>query len=650
MFRYFRPFSTFTLTSHRTCWDPTESLNLSHPVLVLLEKCRTRDHFKQILAQMMRVHLTTHTFPMSRLIYFSAISYPENLDMAILLFNRYTRPNLYIYNTMISALSLSNQSFLLYNSMLQSYIYPDKHTFLYLLKASKCLSEVKQTHSHAIVTGFVSYSYFQNSLMKMYLEYGQMSLARLVFQQMSIGDAVPYNVMILGLARKGHSLEVLQLFHDMVGSSLDPDEFTMVALLMCCGQLGNMLLGKSVHAWIERRQLFSACNLILGNALLDMYVKCEEMKIARRVFDQFVDKDIISWNTMIAGYAKIGEMELSSTFFDLMPSKDLVSWNSLIEGYRERGDCSSVMNIFNQMLIENVCPDKVTVISVVRAAAESGTLDQGRWIHGWVVRNGMELDAFLGSALIDMYCKCGNIERALIVFEMATERDVTLWTAMISGFAFHGHGGKALELFWEMQKELRPNEVTFVAVLTACSHCGMVEPGLEIFNSMKKNYGIEPGVEHYGCLVDLLGRAGRLADAKDVIEKMPIKPSGSVWGAMLSACKAYGDVELAETALMELLKLEPEKEGGYVLLSNIYAAFGRWTFSDKIREIMGTRGVKKTAGCSSLVVNGIVHRFIAEDKQHPRWIEIHAILLCLRREMKSEPTVSSEYMQESYLN
>ncbi|KAJ4969143.1 hypothetical protein NE237_015844 [Protea cynaroides] len=644
MYRYFRSFCTST--SHRTCWDPTESLNLSHPVLFLLEKCRTRDHFKQILAQMMRIHLTTHTFPMSRLIYFSAASYPENLDMAILLFNHYTQPNLYIYNTMISALSFSNQSLLLYNSMLQSYIYPDKHTFLYLLKACKCLSEVKQIHSHAIVTGFVSYGYFQNSLMKMYLGYGQMSLAHLVFQQMPIGDAVPYNIMILGHARKGHGLEALQLFHDMVGSSVDPDEFTMVALLMSCGQLGNMLLGKAVHAWIERRRLFSACNLILGNALLDMYVKCEEMKIARRVFDKFVDKDIISWNTMLAGYAKIGEMELSSTFFGLMPSKDLVSWNSIIEGYGQKGDCPSVMNMFKRMLIENVCPDKVTIVSVVHAAAEAGTVDQGRWIHGWVVRSGMKLDAFLGSALIDMYCKCGSIERALIVFSRITERDVTMWTAMISGFAFHGHGSKALELFWEMQKELGPNEVTFVAVLTACSHCGMVEQGLKIFNSMKKNYGIEPGVEHYGCLVDLLGRAGRLADAKDVIDKMPIKPSGSIWGAMLSACKAHGDVELAETALIELLKLEPEEEGGYVLLSNIYAAFGRWSFSDKIREIMVTRGVKKTAGCSSLVVNGVVHRFVAEDKQHLRWIEIHAILICLRSEMKSEPRFSSEYIEE----
>jgi pentatricopeptide repeat protein len=285
------------------------------------------------------------------------------------------------------------------------------------------------------------------------------------------------------------------------------------------------------------------------------------------------------------------------------------------------------------MVMEKVIPDTVTMISLVSAATESGALDQGRWAHGWVIRMQIKLDAFLGSALIDMYCKCGSIERASRVFKEINKKDVTVWTTMITGLAFHGYGSKALELFSEMQEDVSPDDVTFVSVLSACSHSGLVDQGIKVFSSMT-DYGIEPGVEHYGCLVDLLARSGRLSEAKDIIDQMPMKPSRSIWGAMLNACQAQGDVELAEIASRELLNLDPEEEGGYTLLSNIYAASGRWSYSKKIRETMESRGVKKTAGCSSLVVDGVVHNFISADKCHPGWVDISSILNCLKNEMK----------------
>lgn len=633
--------------SQRVEWDPTVSLALKHATLILLEKCSTRDHFKQILAQIMRTNLIGQTFPMSRLILFSAITHPENLDMAVLLFRHHTpHPNLYIYNTMISALSLSlNQSFAFYNSLLSSCIYPDRSTFLFLLQASKFLSQVMQIHCHAIITGSFSYGYLQNTLMKMYLENEKMGLAYQVFQQMAAPDAVSFNIMIFGYAKKGHNIEALKFLHEMVGLGLKPDEFTMLGLLICCGRLGDAQLGKSVHAWIERRGLIKSSNLILNNALLDMYVKCKELRIAQSIFNVIVRKDTISWNTMIAGYAKVGNLEIAHNFFEDMPCRDLVSWNSIIAGYAQKGDCLMVQRLFENMVAENIWPDFVTIINLVSAAAEIGALHHGRWIHGWVVRMQMKIDAFLGSAFIDMYWKCGSIKRACMVFREVTEKDVTVWTTMITGFAFHGYGSKALQLFYEMQEYVMPNQVTFVAVLTACSHSGFVSQGLRIFNSMKERYGIEPGVEHYGCLVDLLGRSGRFSEVKDVIEMMPMKPSRSIWGAVLSACRAYGNIEIAEIAGKELLKLEPEKEGGYVLLSNIYATSGRWKHSDKIREIMESRGVKKTAGCSSVVVDGIIHEFVAADKRHPRWIEIQSILFCLKSEMKLGTDFLLEYLQ-----
>ncbi|KAI3948554.1 hypothetical protein MKW92_039229 [Papaver armeniacum] len=571
-----RLFSSVSAPS-KSSWDPTVSLTLSYPTLVLLEKCRTRNHFKQILAQMIRIRLVTETFPMSRLLLFSAVSYPENLDIATILFDHYTpRPNLFIYNTMISALSFSStQTFSLYNSMLRSYLSPDEKTLISLIKGSNYLSEGKQIHCHAIVTGLSSCVYLLNSLIKLYSEHGQMALADQVFQQVPRLDTISFNIMIAGYVWNSCSLKALDLFHDMVSAGLSPDDFTMVSLLMSCGRLRNIHLGNSVHAWILRRTV-SGFSLVLSNALLDMYVKCGNLVLARRVFDASPKKDIVSWNTVIAGYVKVGEVEVAHGLFDEMPVRDLVSWNSIIAGYAQRGNLPTVMDIFNGMIFQKVVPDKFTIVSLVCSAAKASSLGQGRWVHGWIVRRHMKLDAFLGSALVDMYCKCGGIEAAVAVFKMITVKDVTLWTSLIAGFGSHGYGKQALEYFCKMQENLKPNQ------------------GLRIFNTMKENYGIEPGVEHYGCLIDLLARAGKLSEAKRVIDNMTMKPSS----------QAHGNVEMAEAASTELLKLEPEKEGGYILLSNMYAADGNWGHSNKIREIMGNRGLKKTAGCSKLVVGG----------------------------------------------
>lgn len=593
---------------------------------------------------MMRAGLIGQTFPMSRLLLFSAVTHSENSDMAILLFHHYTPyPNLFIYNTMISALSFEKSwSFSLYNSMLNSGTFPDKHTLLHLLQASQYVSEVKQIHGHAVVTGFFSYGYLKNSLIKLYSGKGSRRLAHQVFCEMSTRDVVAFNIMIVGHAKEGFCSEAIKLFREMVSLDLEPDEFTMLGLLVACGLSSDSQLGKSVHAWIERRKISCSSNLILGNALLDMYVKCQELDTALRIFKSLLAKDIITWNTIIAGCAKAGELELGLSFFNEMPRKDIVSWNSIIAGFSQKGDHKMVMKQFNSMIVENVRPNNISMVCLISSAAGIGSLDHGRCIHGLVVRMKMKVDAFLGSALIDMYCKCGSVERAFLVFQRLKNKDVTAWTAMITGYAFHGYGSRALNLFSDMQRYVMPNDVTLVAVLTACSHCGLVDEGLDLFYCMKGKFGIEPGVEHYGCLVDLLGRSGKLAEAKDVIERMPMEPSRSIWGAILSACRARGNMELAEIALKELLKLEPEKEGGYVLLSNIYAACEKWNQSDTIRGVMDSKGVKKTAGCSSVIVDGLVHNFTAAASRHPRWLDIFSILHSLNSEMKPDADLPSD--------
>lgn len=645
MYRYGRGIRLLSSasTSKRINWDPTVDLKLNHPSLILLEKCNSRIQFQQILGHMMRNNLVGQTFPMSRLLFFSAVSHPENLELAILLFNHFTPyPNLYIFNTMILGFSFSTEkAFSIYSSMIQNGTYPDRQTFLYLLQTTKFVAEVKQIHCHALVFGLLSKEeYLQNSLIKSYIDNGCFECARQLFDEMSDRDIVSYNIMIVGFAKMGDILGVLELFHDMGSRGLGPDDITMLGLLLLCGQLGEAKLGKSVHAQIEKSN--GSSNLILYNALLDMYVKCNEVKLARKVFDGPMEKDTVSWNTIIAGYAKVGELELACEVFNQIPTRDIVSWNSLVSGYAQNGDYVIVKSLFTRMFAENVKPDMVTMVNLISAVAEMGALDEGRWIHGLAVKMQTKINAFSGSALIDMYCKCGSIERAFVVFNQISEKDVTTWTTMITGFAFHGYGNKALELFSNMQTETKPNDVTFVSVLAACSHSGLVDEGLKIFSSMKNRYSIEPGVEHYGCLVDLLCRSGRLLDAIGVIEKMPMEPSQSIWGAVLSACRMHRNMELAERALMELLKLEPEKEGGYVLLSNVYATCGRWSYLDSIREVMNRRGVKKIAGCSSVVVDGMVHDFTAASKQHPRWMDICSMLSFLTSESRLEANVPSQ--------
>ncbi|XP_054806604.1 pentatricopeptide repeat-containing protein At3g04750, mitochondrial isoform X2 [Prosopis cineraria] len=639
MYRYGLGIRFFSLGSHssRTAWDPTVSLQLNYPSLVLLEKCSSRSHLKQVLGQIMRSNLIGQTFPMSRLLVFSAISHPENLDMATVLFEHFTpHPNLFIYNTMISALSFStSQSFALYNAMLRDHVLPDKHTLCRLLHSTKCMAETKQIHCHAIVTGLFPQGYLQNTLIKVYLDNRNLEIALRLLHHMRAPDSVSFNITIVGFAKHGFGAKALQLFHRMVNLGVEPDDFTILGLIVSCRELRNVKLGKSVHAWIQRRKDIGSSYLILWNALLDMYLKFKELELARKTFNQLAKKDVISWNTLIVGCVKSGELKLAHDFFDQMPCRDLVSWNSLIAGYAQNGYYSMVVELIKSMLAHNVSPDRLTMVSFICAAAEIGVLDQGKSVHGWVIKKTRKMDAFTGSALIDMYCKCGNVKSALTIFQELPKKDVVVWTTMITGFAFHGLGSKALELFAEMQKSVKPNEVTFVAILTACAHSGLVDQGIKVFHDMKAIFDIEPRVEHYGCLVDLLGRSGRLAEAKVVLDTMPMKPSRSVWGAMLSACRGHGNVELAEMALTKLLDLEPDKEGAYILLSNVYAACGRWSYSDHIREFMEGKGLKKTVGLSSVSIDGAIHNFVASDMRRlPSWEEMQHVCNFLNRHLQ----------------
>jgi pentatricopeptide repeat protein len=310
-------------------------------------------------------------------------------------------------------------------------------------------------------------------------------------------------------------------------------------------------------------------------------------------------------------------------------------WSAMITGYALSGNSREALKLFYQMQLTNMKPDLATVKSLVPACAHLAALQPGTWMHGYLIKSGFESDVSVGTALVDMYGKYGSIDMARKLFDIMHERDVVSWSAIIAGYGMQGYGENALELFSQMQKTgLSPDHVTFVCVLSACSHAGLLDEGWQIFDSMVRDYDIMPSVEHYACMVDLLGRVGRLDDAEDFIKKMPLKPDAGVWGALPGACRIHCNVELGGRVAEQLFYLEPDNAGHYVLLSNMYAAAGSWDDVAKVRTMMKDKGLKMTPGCTLVEINNRVHQFIADDRSHPHSDEIYATLKSLAGQMK----------------
>ncbi|RZC59478.1 hypothetical protein C5167_006784 [Papaver somniferum] len=310
-----------------------------------------------------------------------------------------------------------------------------------------------------------------------------------------------------------------------------------------------------------------------------------------------------------------------------MCQRNVVSWTAMIMGYVKQKKYSEGLALFHRMQIEGVEINEFTLVNVLSACAHLGAFEMGKWVHGYIHKNGVFLNPTLATALIDMYMKCGYVDKASQVFDKLTERSVSTWNSIIGGLAMHGYGESALERFKKMLRTgKKPDHITFIGVLSACTHSGMVEKGQEHFNSMTRDFEIEPHIKHYGCLVDLLGRAGYLEEAYEIMKNMPIKRNGVLWGTLLNACSAHGDVELAEIAMERLIELEPFNDGNYVIMSNLYASKGQWEEVIKMRRFMKDRGILKTPGCSWIEVNNVIHEFVVGDGRHPRSEEIYSML------------------------
>lgn len=339
---------------------------------------------------------------------------------------------------------------------------------------------------------------------------------------------------------------------------------------------------------------------------------------------------------MLTGYAKQGKLADARELFDRMPERNVVSWSTLISMYAQFGRFKEALDAFNEMQVYGIQPNQAAVVGALSACGSLGALDQGMWIHAFARRNTMELNRILGTALIDMYAKCGRIESAMEVFELMPERDVFAFTAMISGLSNNGCIEEALGLFSRMEEErMRPNEVTFICTLSACARIGFVDRGRTIFESMDGVYDIKPGVEHYGCLVDLLGRAGLVEEAKKVVREMPMEPDSYVLGALLNACGMHGVTEVGRETIEGLKKLSLDHGGVHVLMSNMYASVDQWEDVAKVRRAMEARQVMKVPGCSMVEVDGVAYEFVAGDRSHKQMKEIILAIRGIDKQLRS---------------
>ncbi|XP_057469168.1 putative pentatricopeptide repeat-containing protein At3g49142 [Actinidia eriantha] len=507
-------------------------------------------------------------------------------------------------------------------------------------------------------------------LMRAYAACGQPRISHHVFDEVTGKNVVVFNVLIRSYVNNQFYQDALLVYRSMSSYNINPDHYTFPCVLKACSVTENWWVGTQIHSAVIKDGLDS--NLFVGNGLVAMYGKCGCLVEARKVLDEMPHRDVVSWNSMVAGYAQSGrfddalgvcrKMESLSvkpnagTMASLLPAvtntsadnvsyvKELfmkldndsvVSWNVMIAVYVNNSLPALAVELYLEMEARGIEPDAISIASVLPACGDLSALVLGRRIHEYVERKRLRPNLLLENALIDVYAKCGCLRGAREVFDGMQCRDVVSWTSLISAYGMNGQGRNAVALFSKMQDSgLTPDPIAFVSILSACSHAGLLDEGRYCYKLMTQKYRLVPRLEHFACMVDLLGRAGQVDEAYNFIKQMPMEPNDRIWGALLSACRVYSNMDIGLIAADHLFQLVPEQAGYYVLLSNIYAKAGRWEDVTTIRSIMKGRGIKKMPGVSNVEFNHRVYTFLAGDQSHPQSKEIYEELDVLVGKMK----------------
>ncbi|PIN23830.1 hypothetical protein CDL12_03432 [Handroanthus impetiginosus] len=520
-----------------------------------------------------------------------------------------------------------------------------QHLFFLLQNRCKTISQLSQIHAHIITNGFTQKSFILVKLLTLCTAFNNFPHAHQVFDQVSNPSTALWNQIIRGYSVGGNSRKSVEVFNNMGRSSALPDGHTYTFVINSCAKGGLLGEGEQVHGKVLKSVFCS--NVYVRASLVDFYAKIggeEGVGNAKKVFGEMPERNVVTWNSLLLGCLRSGDVDGAFRVFEEIPERNVVSWTTMIAGCAQNGRCREALALFRSMQEENIKFDQVTLVSVLSACAELGDLNLGKWIHSFVFESfdyrNQPVLVSLRNALIHMYASCGEIEAAFGVFNTMKQRTTVSWTSMITGFAKHGYGDEALCVFQLMESSkdnsVRPDEITFLGVLCACSHSGYVDEGRRYFQSMIRTCGIEPRIEHFGCMVDLLSRAGLLDEAHELVKLMPMKPNDAVWGALLGGCRIYKSVELASDVADLLTKeLDPHRAAGYfVLLSNVYAAAKKWQDVVAVRRKMLDIKMRKPPGRSWIQIEGRVYEFLAGDRSHENAHMIYDVIDEITREAR----------------
>ncbi|XP_020587008.1 pentatricopeptide repeat-containing protein At1g08070, chloroplastic-like [Phalaenopsis equestris] len=602
-------------------------------LISLLQASPSVYHLRQIHA------LITRACPALTRVFLSFLLKQSTIHYARQVFDAMPQPDSFLSNSILSAhskLSLHWQALEIFFLSHRKNIQVISFSIPSVLKAcaSLAVSDAgKQVHSLVRKLGFFSNPFIQTALIDFYVKNDNIYSAQRIFDEIAVKDPVPYNSLMSGYSKSGNVVaarnlfdempqrtssswntiitcyahqgdfdEALRLFERMREEGFQSNEITIVIVLSICAKVADLETGLKVRKLIDDHH--SRTSLIVRTAILEMYVKCGAVDEARLEFDQMDLRDVVAWSAMIAGYA-------------------------------QNGRSNEALELFDKMQLQCCEPNEVTLVSVLSACAQLGSVEVGERIGSYVEKKSFNSSVYVNSALLDMYAKCGNIEKACLVFDEMSRKDIISWNSMIGGLAYNGLAVDAINLYYKMIEEsLKPSEITFVGLLTACTHAGLVDLGLKFFHSMRCEHKIVPKVEHCACIVDLFCRCGRVEDALKFICEMEIEPNVVIWGTLLSACRIHSNIELAKISMKKLLELEPENSANYVLFSNLCADAGHWEEARSMRKLMMSKNVQKIAAYSWIELDDRLHKFLVGDRSHFRCDEIYDVVDGLSLQLK----------------
>ncbi|OAY75524.1 Pentatricopeptide repeat-containing protein [Ananas comosus] len=552
------------------------------------------------------------------------------------------KPNLVSWSAAIGGFSQNEydeEAIDLLGQMIKSGISPNAQTLASVLPVCgrlELLDVGKEIHGYIVRNGLASNSYIINGLIDVYRRCGNMITAKELFLRFSVRNLVSYNTMIVGYCENGelelakelfdrmeldgvkrdniswNSMisglvdnerfdEALNMFRYMqMVEGIEADSFNLGSILAACAALGALRQGKEIHSYAIARGLH--VNPFVGAALVEMYSQCNDLSGANLAFDCIVDKNTVTWNVLISAYAQAGNLNYSLELLSMMRESgfdpNIYTWNGLIAGCMENGQNEFGLQIFGELLSENLRPDIYTIGMIIPICSRSVSLDRGKQVHAYSIRCGYDSDVHIGSALVDLYSKCGVIKLGIFTFDRILRHNLVSYNTMLVGYSMHGLREETLSLFNQLiENRIKPDAITFLSVLSSCVHGGVVEEGQFYFNLMKF-YGIKPDLKHYTCMVDLFSRSGRLNEAYDLIQNMPMKPDSVVWGSLLSGCVTHCNTELGEIVANRLIELEGDNVANYVLLANLYAIAGKRDELVRTRHTIKDKGMRKSPGCS----------------------------------------------------